>query len=71
MTTWACAHCGQVCGDYAGGYGAIADARGTIRLCHPNDPARPDCYRRISIWNEAQGALIGIEPKPGGVSDIR
>lgn len=35
-----CAHCGRVMGDAAGGSGRVGDHR----LCHPNEPGRPDCY---------------------------
>lgn len=70
--TWTCGHCGQVCGDAAGGYGAITDQRGVLRAsCSPMDPStRPDCYRRVAL-GEPVGALIGVEPKPVGVEDIR
>jgi hypothetical protein len=55
-----CAHCGQVCGDYAGGLGGILTAGGSIDLCHPNglpdEPVmRPDCYRRVTIYGEKTG----------------
>lgn len=70
--TWKCAHCGQVCGDYAGGYGAITDQEGVLHgACHPNDETRPDCYRRITVYREPVGALVGMEPLPAGVEDIR
>ena len=70
--TWTCAHCGQRCGDYAGGYGAITGTDGAIHAsCSPTDHARPDCYRRITVYNEPVGALLGVEPKPAGVEDIR
>lgn len=71
MTTWACAHCGQVCGDYAGGSGSVTfDSGPLVRLCHPDDPARPDCYRRVTVYREPLGALIGADPKPPGVTCI-
>jgi len=70
MAEHTCAHCGQTCGDYAGGYGGVnyGDLRGTIPLCHPNEPGRPDCYRRRTVYGEPLGALIGVEPKPPGVT---
>lgn len=71
-----CAHCGQRCGDYAGGLGGILTADGGIDLCHPNGvpPAgpvtRPDCYRRVTVYGEPLGALVNVEPKPAGIEDI-
>ena len=72
--TWTCAHCGQRCGGRGpGGYGAITGADGAIHAsCSPDDPAtRPDCYRRVTEFGEPVGALLGVEPKPAGVEDIR
>jgi hypothetical protein len=71
-----CAHCGQTCGDYAGGLGGILTADGGIDLCHPNglpgEPVlRPDCYRRVTVYREPLGVLTGVEPKPAGIQDIR
>lgn len=66
-----CAHCGQVCGDYDGGYGAVTDEAGVLRAsCHPTAPGRPDCYRRITVYAEPVGALRDIDPKPVGVEGI-
>ena len=70
MAQYTCAHCGQTCGDYAGGFGGVDYGEGTIPLCHPNDPGRPDCYRRRTVWAEPLGALIGVDPKPAGVEGI-
>lgn len=43
-----CAHCGRVMGDYAGG---SATAKGE-RVCHPNDPDRPQCYDLVTrFWH--------------------
>jgi hypothetical protein len=67
VVTRTCAHCGQQCGDYDGGYGAAGD---TILLCHPNDPSRPDCYRRVTVYHENIGTLVGVDPKPAGVLGI-
>lgn len=57
-----CGHCGR--------HGATAWAEG-VHLCHTGDPALPDCYRRVTVYSEPVGALLGIDPKPGGVRDIR
>jgi hypothetical protein len=71
--TWTCFHCGQVCGDTAGGYGAITDQKGILHAsCSPANPSqRPDCYRRVTEFSEPPGALVDVEPKPVGVEDIR
>lgn len=68
--TWTCAHCGQLCGDYAGGLGAVSYGGPMTRLCHPNDPGRPDCYRRVTVYQEELGALTSVDPKPAGVAEI-
>ena len=56
-----------------GGYGAITGPDGAIHAsCSPDDPTkRPDCYRRITEFGERPGALVGVEPEPVGVEDIR
>lgn len=70
--TWTCAHCGQVCGDTKGGYGAVNNAAGALRAsCSPSVSGRPDCYRRITEYGEPVGALLDVDPKPPGVEDIR
>jgi hypothetical protein len=69
-----CYHCGQRCGGRTpGGYGAITGTDGAIHAsCSPDDPeTRPDCYRRVTEFGEAAGALIGTDPKPTGITDIR
>ncbi|HEX3957776.1 MAG TPA: hypothetical protein VHZ03_14255 [Trebonia sp.] len=69
-----CHHCGQRCGGRTeGGYGAITGADGAIHAaCSPDDPtARPDCYRRVTEFGEAPGALRVVEPLPVSVEDIR
>lgn len=48
-----CGHCGRD--------GATAWAAG-MPLCHTDDPARPDCYRRVTVYGEAPGVL----KRPGG-----
>lgn len=73
LSEWDCFHCGQRCGGRTpGGYGAITGPDGAIHAaCSPDDPsARPDCYRRIKM-GEPAGALVGVEPLPVGVEDIR
>ena len=59
-----CAHCGQVCGDYEGGYACITRGGAVIHLCHPNDPDRPDCYHLVTIAGDPLGAL-----KAGAAAD--
>jgi hypothetical protein len=41
-----------------------------VRLCHPDDPSLPDCYRRVTVYWEPVGALLGMEAKPAGVEAI-
>lgn len=48
-----CAHCGRVCGDFAGGYAAVNNKH----VCHPNAHGRPDCYRLVTVYHEPIGAL--------------
>jgi hypothetical protein len=70
--TWTCAHCGQRCGDTEGGYGAITGRDGAIHAsCSPSVKWRPNCYERVTKHGEPVGALIGVEPKPAGIQDIR
>jgi hypothetical protein len=57
----ACGHCGL---DPAAGYATGPDG---TRLCHPDDPRLPDCYRRVTVWHEPLGRLRGTEPKPPGI----
>lgn len=40
-------------------------------LCHPADASLPDCYRRVTVYREPLGALVGLATLPAGVSDIR
>lgn len=69
--TWTCAHCGLPCGDYDGGYATVTfDGGEPVHVCHPNDPTRPDCMRRLSVYREPLGALIGVDPKPAGLEGI-
>ena len=42
-----CVHCGRVCGDMAGGSGGV----GEYKLCHPNEPGRPDCYHLVTVYH--------------------
>ena len=56
-----CAHCGRTpAAGYAGGVNGE-------RLCHPDDRSLPDCYRRVTVYHEPVGALVGVEPKPAGI----
>lgn len=69
--TWICGHCGQQCGDQAGGHATVTAAPGNpVPVCHPDDPARPDCYRRVTVYAEPLGALLAADPKPAGVTGI-
>ena len=65
-----CAHCGEACGDYDGGCAGITVGGEPRNVCHPNDTSRPDCYRRITVYHEPVGALIGVEVKPAGVGGL-
>lgn len=56
-----CGHCGRA--------GAGAWAAGA-RLCHTDNPALPDCYRRVTVWAEPVGALMALDPKPAGIDGI-
>jgi hypothetical protein len=68
VTTYRCSHCGLKCGDYDGGYGSITGPDGKmLRLCHPNAPGRPDCYRRVTVYHETPGVLKDVKDKPAGV----
>jgi hypothetical protein len=70
-STCECGHCGQTCGDYAAGRGGVTAQDGSwVHLCHPNDPARPDCYRRVTVYREPLGALRAITGKPAGIKEI-
>jgi hypothetical protein len=72
LADYICGHCGQICGDRAGGLGVAPDGHGyTINVCHPDTSARPDCYRRITVYGERPGALIPLAVKPAGVEEIR
>lgn len=52
---YACGHCGRPCGDLAGGYAVVP---GNVRVCHPNEPDRPDCYRLITVYGEVVGVRL-------------
>jgi hypothetical protein len=41
-----------------------------VPLCHPNEAELPDCYRRVTVYSEPVGALLGNGPKPAGVEGI-
>ena len=67
-----CAHCGQECGDPEGGLGGVPDGKGgSAPVCHPEDPRRPDCYRRVTVYLEPLGALKGPFELPQGIQQIR
>jgi len=57
-----CAHCGEP----PEGYATIFY---DVNVCHTDDPARPDCYRRITVYGERAGALIGARPLPCGITE--
>ena len=65
-----CAHCGRVCGDYAAPRASATLGGKEEWLCHPSDPSRPDCYRRVTVWSEPLGVLWEGD-RPAGVEDIR
>jgi hypothetical protein len=68
---YTCSHCGQPCGDYPGGYSSVtAGSNPPAILCHPNDPMRPDCYRRVTVFHEPLGRLLGMDPQPAGLEGI-
>jgi hypothetical protein len=78
MTTpnfeWTCVHCGQMCGGtLPTGYAALGSTtRHVSATCSPDDPAKyPDCNRRITEHGEPVGALVGVDPLPVGVENIR
>lgn len=67
-----CAHCGQECGGREAGIGSVPDGKGgSVPVCHPDDPQRPDCYRRITVYAEPLGALISPFALPRGIEGIR
>jgi hypothetical protein len=71
MAEYTCAHCGLTAGNLAGGYAGVRGPDGSlVRVCHPNDPSRPDCYRRVTIWAEPLGTLRGRSPLPPGITGI-
>jgi hypothetical protein len=41
-----------------------------VHLCHTDDPARPDCYRRVTVYAEPVGVLLGLKPEPSGIAGI-
>lgn len=51
-----CAHCGAEVQGYATVNG--------VRVCHFGDPARPDCYTRITVHREPIGILLALPDKP-------
>ena len=69
--TWTCIHCGQRCGDRRAATGRSLTRRAYPRIVQPVRTGRPDCYARVTEYGEPVGALIGVEPMPAGVEDIR
>ena len=67
MTT--CDHCGRETGN---AYGTMTSGKKTFRLCHTDDPGRPDCYRRVTVHHEVIGFLLlqGITGVIMGVENI-
>lgn len=57
-----CAHCGCP----ARGFAGLATGE---RVCHGDDG--PDCYRRVTVYGEPLGSLLGAGPLPSGVEAIR
>jgi hypothetical protein len=53
-----CGHCGKI---LSGAYAR----HGEVKLCYPDDPSLPACYRRVK-GGEALGELKGIRPLPPG-----
>lgn len=43
---------------------------GEARVCHPDDPQLPDCYRRVSVHQEPLGMLVQLPDKPPGTENI-
>lgn len=49
----------------------MRDQRGkSTALCHPADASLPDCYRRVTVYKEQLGVLVGLATAPPGVKDI-
>lgn len=66
---WTCAHCGRTVQGYK--EAIIRDGRNrSTSLCHPTDASLPDCYRRVVVYKEQVGALMGLATLPIGVKDI-
>lgn len=58
-----CAHCGEP----AQGYATVKQ----VRVCYPQSKSeRPDCYRRVTVYQEPLGILKTIPDKPPGVTHI-
>lgn len=50
-----CGHCGRPCGNLRGGFAIVYSGDTLIRVCHPNEPNRPDCYHLITVYHEVIG----------------
>src|SRR6266487_1850046 len=71
--TWTCFHCGQICGDTAGGYGAITDQKGILHAsCSPDNPGqRLDCFRRLPEFSLLPCTPVVVDPDTLGPESIR
>lgn len=58
-----CPHCGEK----RTGWSRIGDTE----VCHTDEPGKPDCYRRITVYGEPFGVLQHQRPLPVGVDFIR
>lgn len=66
-----CAHCAEPLPyPHVGGVPGRGPVGETVGVCHPDDPLRPDCYRRVTVYLEPLGALAGVRPLPAGVRDL-
>lgn len=60
-----CGHCGRA----VKGLASVTDRDGKdVPVCHPSDPAEPDCYRRVTVYHEPLGYLmISCMRLPAGI----
>lgn len=67
---WTCAHCGRASAGHR--EAIVRDPSGqSTPLCHPDLHSLPDCYRRVTVYGEPLGALLGLRALPPGVHSIR
>lgn len=50
-----CAHCGRQLPPHEGGWVRKEGWREGVDLCHPDNPALPDCYHLVTVYNETVG----------------